>query len=361
MPVEKCEIYGESGYRWGKTGKCYTGEGARERALAQGKAIEASEDMTKENIDHLPQHILQGTQHTLQKHIKRVEHTDEGITVVFAHDTEHSEDPPTDEVMKAKLTFVVGCASKVEKEQGALLVGDAGQTFDAIYLAPLGLTRDDVLVVKVTEATDIDTPVVALGKMAQEVLPHVLALPHPEAVTRGTDADKARCLRKVLGLRQAVFTHTDVTIKKAQDALQIVEGVVLDPYIIDSDNDWITPDEIEKTAYRYMESSRVVCFRHKSIARATVVSSFVVPYPSPRERELAILGKDHTAWEYPYGQDIVHSGAWILGVRLSDDLWRDHLAGNLNSFSIGGTGTRNKVDKSDRPVVQFARLSPPRD
>ena len=330
--------------------------------------------MTKE----IPQYILQGTQHTLQKHIKRIEHTEEGIVIVFGRSDDYepsqtrepvfdsygygySGEPRKPKLMKAKLTFVVGCASKVEKDHGALIVGDAGQTFDAIYLAPLGLTRNDVRVVKVTDATDIDTPIVALGKMAQEVLPHVLALPHPEAVSRGTDADKARCLRKVLGLRQALFTHTDVTIKKAQDALQIVEGVVLDPYIIDADNDWISPDEIEKTAYRYMESSRVVGFRHKSVARATVVSSFVVPYPSPRERELAILGKDHTAWEYPYGQDIVHSGAWILGVRLSDDLWRDHLAGNLNSFSIGGTGTRNKVDKSDRPVVKFVRLSPPRD
>lgn len=38
MPLTKCSASGTSGYRWGTSGKCYTGPGAKKRALAQGLA-----------------------------------------------------------------------------------------------------------------------------------------------------------------------------------------------------------------------------------------------------------------------------------------------------------------------------------
>ncbi len=42
MPVERCTENGQSGFRWGREGKCFTGEGARARAERQGRAIEAA-------------------------------------------------------------------------------------------------------------------------------------------------------------------------------------------------------------------------------------------------------------------------------------------------------------------------------
>lgn len=42
MPLQKCEINGQSGWQFGNEGKCYVGENAREQALEQAKAIEAS-------------------------------------------------------------------------------------------------------------------------------------------------------------------------------------------------------------------------------------------------------------------------------------------------------------------------------
>ena len=38
MPVHKCTIDGKSGYKWGSSGKCYTGPNAESKALAQGVA-----------------------------------------------------------------------------------------------------------------------------------------------------------------------------------------------------------------------------------------------------------------------------------------------------------------------------------
>lgn len=40
MPVKKCTSDGKSGYKYGDSGHCYTGPGARQKAIKQGQAIE---------------------------------------------------------------------------------------------------------------------------------------------------------------------------------------------------------------------------------------------------------------------------------------------------------------------------------
>ncbi len=44
MPVKSCQRDGEKGFKWGDSGKCFVGEGARARALAVGRAIFAQRD-----------------------------------------------------------------------------------------------------------------------------------------------------------------------------------------------------------------------------------------------------------------------------------------------------------------------------
>ena len=39
MPIKKCQINGQEGYKWGDEGKCYVGPDAKEKALKQGQAI----------------------------------------------------------------------------------------------------------------------------------------------------------------------------------------------------------------------------------------------------------------------------------------------------------------------------------
>lgn len=42
MPIKKCSKNGKSGYKWGNSGKCYTGKQGKKRATKQMKAIFAS-------------------------------------------------------------------------------------------------------------------------------------------------------------------------------------------------------------------------------------------------------------------------------------------------------------------------------
>ena len=42
MPTKKCTSKGKSGYKYGNSGKCYTGKGAKSKADRQGRAIQAN-------------------------------------------------------------------------------------------------------------------------------------------------------------------------------------------------------------------------------------------------------------------------------------------------------------------------------
>lgn len=42
MPVQRCQKNGRRGYKWGKSGTCYVGRGAKDKAERQGRAIRAS-------------------------------------------------------------------------------------------------------------------------------------------------------------------------------------------------------------------------------------------------------------------------------------------------------------------------------
>jgi hypothetical protein len=39
MPLERCKESGKSGWRWGNSGACYTGPGAKKKAIKQGLAV----------------------------------------------------------------------------------------------------------------------------------------------------------------------------------------------------------------------------------------------------------------------------------------------------------------------------------
>jgi len=40
MPLKKCSEGGKSGWKWGNQGHCYTGPGAKKKAIKQGIAVE---------------------------------------------------------------------------------------------------------------------------------------------------------------------------------------------------------------------------------------------------------------------------------------------------------------------------------
>ncbi len=42
MPAKRCTVNSKGGWKWGDSGKCYTGPGAKNKALRQGRAIKVN-------------------------------------------------------------------------------------------------------------------------------------------------------------------------------------------------------------------------------------------------------------------------------------------------------------------------------
>lgn len=47
MPLKKCSNDGNSGWKWGDSGKCYTGPDGKKQAIKQGVAIEGPDKFAK--------------------------------------------------------------------------------------------------------------------------------------------------------------------------------------------------------------------------------------------------------------------------------------------------------------------------
>lgn len=103
-----------------------------------------------------------------------------------------------------------------------------------------------------------------------------------------------------------------------------VLGIVLEPEVIDSQNDVESADEIRKTAWKFMEKFQQFGLMHKKI----------VPSVLPLESYLAPV-------DFEVNGQKVKKGSWLVRVRVLDDaIWKAVRSGKLTGFSIGGSAVR---------------------
>ncbi len=144
----------------------------------------------------------------------------------------------------------------------------------------------------------------------------------------------------------------EIEIVKLDEEKRIVYGIVLDPYIVDTQGDWSPPAEVEKTAHGWMEQSRTIGFRHSREADAVPVESFLMPYPSTDDYKLAMCNEPHKVFKFKFGEGFVHSGSWVLGTKVKEDsTWQLIKSGELGSYSIGGQGEREEITEVELPKV----------
>jgi hypothetical protein len=123
--------------------------------------------------------------------------------------------------------------------------------------------------------------------------------------------------------------HYTVRLLKA-DSPHVVYGVVYEPCSkghnvckLDTQGDWVTPEELRKAAWAYMEKSRTVGSQHRGPAKAVPVESFIAPVDMDVDGET------------------IKKGSWVVGVKINDEAtWEKVESGILNAFSIGGKGVR---------------------
>jgi predicted ABC-type ATPase len=117
-----------------------------------------------------------------------------------------------------------------------------------------------------------------------------------------------------------------VPIKKTDGEKQIVYGEVYAPYILDTYGEFMTPEDIELMAHRFMQLdlSKVIDTQHNNQPNGSFpVESFIAREGDP----------DYTP------------GSWVLGVHIPDsELWTAVKSGLLNGFSFQSLVKPTTVD-----------------
>lgn len=120
-----------------------------------------------------------------------------------------------------------------------------------------------------------------------------------------------------MGNQPETIQHS-VRIKRIDEDHHIVFGEVYAPFILDTYGEMMLPDDVEKLAHRFMEMNltRAIDTQHDEVPNGTLVlESFIA-------RE---------------GDPIYTKGAWVLGVKIIDDLlWAAVKEGKINGYSFQG-------------------------
>lgn len=141
------------------------------------------------------------------------------------------------------------------------------------------------------------------------------------------------------GISQAyVKGRSRFKVQKADKHRQIIYGVVLEPETLDSQDDYMLPDQVEKAAHTYMKKvargkSSVSKLQHrkqgffKGKPGVVPIESFIAPV------------------DFSYdGKEMIKKGTWVMALHVEDPaIWDDVLSGEYTGLSIGGTGIRQEM------------------
>lgn len=126
-----------------------------------------------------------------------------------------------------------------------------------------------------------------------------------------------------LNMKEKAKIDMNVSIIQKNDEKQIITGVVLEPDSIDSQEDIIRAEVIEKAAYDFLANSSMIGHEHDKGAPAVVVESYIAPQD-------LVINKDN-----------VVKGSWVMSVKIYDEFWWKAVkSGDITGFSIGGEGYR---------------------
>jgi putative serine protease XkdF len=129
-----------------------------------------------------------------------------------------------------------------------------------------------------------------------------------------------------------------VEFKKFNVEQQIVYGIVYAPLVADSQGDWASSATIEKMAHT---------FNAKNLAGNVDVNHDLKPSGSTVVENFIARKGDQ---DFP-------EGAWAMGVKTPDHIWELIKAGELNGFSMYGSGERVEKGLPGQPTAKHELIN----
>lgn len=126
----------------------------------------------------------------------------------------------------------------------------------------------------------------------------------------------------------------EVNFKKTDDEKRLVYGEVYVPWLVDSQGDFATPEDIEKAAHQFLLDGNLdkIDTHHDFIAKECAVVESFIARP---------------------GDPTFTPGAWVLVTKVfSDEVWDQIKKGEINGYSMAGNGQRIPMtDTAGLPLI----------
>jgi hypothetical protein len=127
----------------------------------------------------------------------------------------------------------------------------------------------------------------------------------------------------------------ETRILKIDEEKRLVTGVVYEPNVLDTQEEFMTAEEIEKSALLFMDDYGNIDKGH----------NFISGYGKVMENWI-------TKAETDIGGEIVPQGTWVMTVKVTDDAtWESVKKGEITGFSMGGSGERVPVPESESTLL----------
>lgn len=124
-----------------------------------------------------------------------------------------------------------------------------------------------------------------------------------------------------------------VFVNKEDAEQQLVYGVVYEPDTLDSHEDFMTADEIEKAAHGFLKDARNIDTQHDF---ESGVGEVVESYIAPIDMEI--------------GEETITKGSWVLVTKASDEIWEAIQKGEYTGYSLAGTAETIEKEENEKPV-----------
>ena len=129
-------------------------------------------------------------------------------------------------------------------------------------------------------------------------------------------------------IRNIVVKGDNIIAKSSGDGeKQIVYGIVYSPDKLDSDAEFMSAEDIEKSAHEFLANFRNIDGNHDFVTKCGV----------PVESSILTVDTD-------FGGRIVKAGSWVLAVKCTDEAWEKVKKGEFNGFSLAGKTKKKSVE-----------------
>ncbi len=209
---------------------------------------------------------------------------------------------------------------------------------DSVIFEKAGATWQDAYTYANGAAQCAGSPVeVVRGWMPKASLGTAKAFKSASAPTAPVAEPARKALERVL--RAPVFAAEEQELaKRVIKAVNVnkdgeehyVLGVVLEPDVIDAQQDTYSEAEVRSASERFMEHHRNMGLMHKGHVndKVQILENYIAPS------------------DFHVGDMAVKKGSWMMAVRVNDkDLWAAIKGGDLTGFSIGGSAIRKPVEE----------------